>query len=519
PARDRRSAGPGPDRVRQQPDGQRLASNEGPPRPEPRRSLHGGRRAFHDRHRALRGHRVARDHADGAPGSAHRVWPSLSGLERAGGGAAGRVPADDGDLPSPRTPDGAGRGAALRQRRDDGAPGPGQRSSVAGRHHPRRAEGPRMDTPPLSRSVRAVRKCLSDAVGQAGVRRRSDGRGRTRSRRRLHPLPRDVSARHGAGPRLPAPPDRRRQPLLPELALRQRAAPAAAGRRRDADDPSRRCRPERHLPRGRGARHQRTRVVPRHGRGERSRASRCRGHHEGTMAGLREGRRDRQRDRGRARLRHGRWRRLPRQPGARGQDIESRMLFRATVLTISALLALAAPAVAFDDLRAPGAQVEKMADGFSFTEGPTADAAGNVFFTDQPNDRILEWSVDGKLTTFLQPAGRSNGMYFDRDGSLIACADEKNELWSIAKDGKSRVIWKEHEHKKLNGPNDVWVHPSGSLYFTDPFYKRPWWTHDAPPQGGQHVYRLSADRKKITRVTTDLEQPNGIIGSPDGKTL
>ena len=183
------------------------------------------------------------------------------------------------------------------------------------------------------------------------------------------------------------------------------------------------------------------------------------------------------------------------------------------------VLALAAPAVAFDDLRAPGAQVEKLADGFSFTEGPTADAAGNVFFTDQPNDRILEWSVDGKLTTFLQPAGRSNGMYFDRDGSLIACADEKNELWSIAKDGKARVIWKEHEHKKLNGPNDVWVHPSGSLYFTDPFYKRPWWTHDAPPQGGQHVYRLSADRKRIKRVTTDLEQPNGIIGSPDGKTL
>lgn len=197
------------------------------------------------------------------------------------------------------------------------------------------------------------------------------------------------------------------------------------------------------------------------------------------------------------------------------------MLLRA-ILTLASTAVVAAtgsPAVAFDDLRAPGAQVEKLADGFSFTEGPTADAAGNVFFTDQPNDRILEWSVDGKLTTFLQPAGRSNGMYFDRDGSLIACADEKNELWSIAKDGRARVIWKEHEHKKLNGPNDVWVHPSGSLYFTDPFYKRPWWTHDAPPQGGQHVYRLSADRKKIKRVTTDLEQPNGIIGSPDGRTL
>jgi gluconolactonase len=197
------------------------------------------------------------------------------------------------------------------------------------------------------------------------------------------------------------------------------------------------------------------------------------------------------------------------------------MPLRASLILVSAAVMATTGTTAFasDDLRAPGAQVEKLADGFSFTEGPTADAAGNVFFTDQPNDRILEWSVDGKLTTFLQPAGRSNGMYFDRDGSLIACADEKNELWSIAKDGKARVIWKEYEKKKLNGPNDVWVHPSGSLYFTDPFYKRPWWTHDAPPQGGQHVYRLSADRKKLKRVTTDLEQPNGIIGSPDGKTL
>jgi gluconolactonase len=186
---------------------------------------------------------------------------------------------------------------------------------------------------------------------------------------------------------------------------------------------------------------------------------------------------------------------------------------------VAGAIALAVPTAAFEDLRAPGAKIEKLAGDFSFTEGPTADAAGNVFFTDQPNDRILKWSVDGTLSTFLQPAGRSNGMSFDRRGNLIACADEKNELWSIGKDGKATVIWKEYQGKKLNGPNDVWVHPSGSLYFTDPFYKRPWWSHDAPPQDGQHVYRLSADRKTVTRVTGDLEQPNGITGTPDGKTL
>jgi gluconolactonase len=188
-------------------------------------------------------------------------------------------------------------------------------------------------------------------------------------------------------------------------------------------------------------------------------------------------------------------------------------------LVSAALLATPEPRLRVRRPPRPGAQVEKLAEGFSFTEGPTADAAGNVFFTDQPNDRILKWSVDGKLTTFLQPAGRSNGMYFDRDGSLIACADEKNELWSIAKDGKARVIWKEHEKKKLNGPTTSGSTPAAASTSPIPFYKRPWWTHDAPPQGGQHVYRLSADRKKIKRVTSDLEQPNGIIGSPDGKTL
>ncbi len=168
---------------------------------------------------------------------------------------------------------------------------------------------------------------------------------------------------------------------------------------------------------------------------------------------------------------------------------------------------------------APGAKLEKLAGGFGFTEGPSCDAAGNVFFTDQPNNRIMEWSTDGKLTTFMQPAGRANGMCFDAKGNLIACADEKNELWSIAPDKTVTVLLKDYQGKLLNGPNDVWVRPDGGLYFTDPFYKRPWWKHDKMEQDGQHVYFFSADRKQPVRVTEDLQQPNGIIGSPDGKTL
>jgi hypothetical protein len=76
-----------------------------------------------------------------------------------------------------------------------------------------------------------------------------------------------------------------------------------------------------------------------------------------------------------------------------------------------------------------------------------------------------------------------------------------------------------YEGKKLNGPNDVWPRPDGGLYFTDPFYKREWWKYSTRPQDSEQVYFLSVDRKTLKRVTKDLVQPNGIIGTPDGRTL
>jgi len=167
----------------------------------------------------------------------------------------------------------------------------------------------------------------------------------------------------------------------------------------------------------------------------------------------------------------------------------------------------------------PGAKLEKLADGFLFTEGPSSDAKGNVYFTDQPNDRIMMWSVNGELSTFMQPSGRSNGLSFDKDGYLWACADEKNELWRIAPDKKVSVIPSKYQDKLLNGPNDLWIARNGGVYFTDPFYKRTWWDHTTKPQDIQAVYYLSPDNKTITRVADDLVQPNGIVGTPDGKTL
>jgi gluconolactonase len=168
---------------------------------------------------------------------------------------------------------------------------------------------------------------------------------------------------------------------------------------------------------------------------------------------------------------------------------------------------------------APGARLEKLAGAFKFTEGPAADAEGNVFFTDQPNDRILKWSIEGKLSTFLQPCGRSNGLCFDGKGNLWACADQKNELWRIDPMGRATVVVKDYKGKLLNGPNDIWVRPDGGIYLTDPYYKRDYWKRGPAEQDREAVYYLPPDHKMLIRVADDLQQPNGIIGTPDGKIL
>ncbi|MDH7570691.1 MAG: SMP-30/gluconolactonase/LRE family protein [Armatimonadota bacterium] len=170
-------------------------------------------------------------------------------------------------------------------------------------------------------------------------------------------------------------------------------------------------------------------------------------------------------------------------------------------------------------MAAPGAVLEKLADGFRFTEGPAADSEGNVYFTDQPNNRILKWSVAGALSTFLQPAGRANGLCFDHQGRLLACADEKNELWSIDLTGKITVLVKEYNGKLLNGPNDVWAAPDGGIYFTDPYYPRAYWQRGPMQQEVQGVYYLPPGGMGLRRVVDGLKQPNGIIGTPDGKRL
>ncbi len=164
---------------------------------------------------------------------------------------------------------------------------------------------------------------------------------------------------------------------------------------------------------------------------------------------------------------------------------------------------------------APGANIEKLAGGFVFTEGPAVDAVGNLFFTDIPESRIYKYSADGKLSTFHENSGRANGLFFDTDGNLLACAGGARQLVSIDPQGKVTVLADKYDGKRLNSPNDLWITPQGGVYFTDPRYG----PRDNLEQDGEHVYYLSPDRNKLIRVIDDMVRPNGLIGTPDGKLL
>ena len=156
---------------------------------------------------------------------------------------------------------------------------------------------------------------------------------------------------------------------------------------------------------------------------------------------------------------------------------------------------------------------------FSFTEGASVDKKGNVFFTDQPNNKIWEYGIDGKLSLFLDSAGRSNGMYFDHQGNLVSCADENEQIWSISPEKKITVLLSEYQGHRMNGPNDIWIDKKGGIYMTDPYYQRPWWTRTKSELDGQKVYYLPKGASQPIIVDADFKQPNGIVGTPDGKYL
>jgi gluconolactonase len=172
-----------------------------------------------------------------------------------------------------------------------------------------------------------------------------------------------------------------------------------------------------------------------------------------------------------------------------------------------------------NELTAKDAQVSKAGGGYIFTEGPSVAPDGRVFFTDQPNDKIDVWNEDGTITTFMQPCDRSNGTYFNQKGELVACADLHNRLVAITMDKQMRTLAENFNGQPLNAPNDLWIAPNGGIYMSDPYYHRNYWEPGRKEvQDKRGVYYLNPDGK-VTRVIDDYKQPNGLIGTPDGKTL
>lgn len=184
---------------------------------------------------------------------------------------------------------------------------------------------------------------------------------------------------------------------------------------------------------------------------------------------------------------------------------------------LTLIIAVFAVQLSFAQVVAPGATLQLLANGFSFTEGPAADRNGNVFFTDQPNNRIWRYGTNGNLAIFMEPAGRANGLYIDQHGYLIACADEQYELWRIGMNRKVEKLAVNYRDSLFNGPNDVWVSPKGVLYFTDPYYQRDYWSRTSPDLAAEALYRYQDGQ--VTRLDDQFKRPNGIIGTPDGKFL
>ncbi len=176
-------------------------------------------------------------------------------------------------------------------------------------------------------------------------------------------------------------------------------------------------------------------------------------------------------------------------------------------------------AVGFDSAAILGGPLREVSGQFAFTEGAAVDRKGNIFFTDQPNNKIWEYTLDGRLVLFLDSAGRSNGMYFDRKGRLITCADENDQLWAIDMHKKIQVLLKDLGGHRLNGPNDLWIDGQGGIYFTDPYYQRDYWTRTKPDLDGEKVYYLAPGAPAAVVAADSMRKPNGIVGTPDGQYL
>ncbi|MCJ7501716.1 MAG: SMP-30/gluconolactonase/LRE family protein [Acidobacteriia bacterium] len=176
---------------------------------------------------------------------------------------------------------------------------------------------------------------------------------------------------------------------------------------------------------------------------------------------------------------------------------------------------LEAASPAFWKLIDKDARLEKVADGFQFTEGPVWNPAGFLLFSDIPANQIVKFVPGAAPTAFRTPSGNSNGLTYDRAGRLLACEHSNRRVTRQEADGSLTVLASSYDGKKLNSPNDIVVRSDGTIYFTDPPYGIREEQKELPFQG---VYKISPEGK-LTLLAQDFDRPNGIALSPDEKTL
>ncbi len=184
---------------------------------------------------------------------------------------------------------------------------------------------------------------------------------------------------------------------------------------------------------------------------------------------------------------------------------------------------------ALDSIVSPSAKIEKLADGFTFTEGPVWVHDEYLLFSDIPNNVIQKWTPDGTVTEFLKPSGYdgpdapegyigSNGLTLDAEGRLIVCQHGNGRIIRWEEDGSSTVLVDKFQGKRLNSPNDLVYHSDGSLYFTDPPYGLLKQDEDpAKELDFNGIYRLAEG--KLQLLSKELTRPNGLAFSPDEKHL
>ncbi len=164
------------------------------------------------------------------------------------------------------------------------------------------------------------------------------------------------------------------------------------------------------------------------------------------------------------------------------------------------------------------AKFEKLWGDGEFTEGPAYGPDRCVYFSDIGNRLMRFDPATGKTTAYRDPSGRSNGLCFDAEGHLVAAEGANTggnrRVTRTDKDGKIKVLCDKWDGKKLNSPNDLCIDAKGRIYFTDPRYVGD----EKREIDTESVYRIDPDGT-ITQLITDVQKPNGIVLSPDMKTL